>query len=135
MLKDFLQQVNAMKNRNKIHKKNFYNIVKADETMRLKQALNDLENNPDILQKVRVEFTKSYILMMMTHAHFEIASDILSEYDAYNTELLGKSNAVKRTMEDFLNSYEKKMAITLDGVMDSYDRVYPKVNNILDGKE
>lgn len=135
MHKDFLQQVNAMKNRNKIHKKNFYNIVKADETMRLKQAHKLLEDNHDILQKVRVEFTKAYILMVMTHAHFEIASDILSEYDAYNTELLGKSNAVKRTMNDFLDSYEKKMAITLEGFMDSYDILYPKINNILDGKE
>ena len=115
-------------------KQNERSIRRTIEAKQLADARARLDANENLMHKIRMSFSKAYVLMNMSHAFFDLAQDMLLDNDAYNTHLLGKSNAVKRAMEEYFDAYEKHLKITFDGFMPIYDRIFEQTNKILENE-
>lgn len=113
-------------------KQNKRSIRRTIESQQLTNACAKLKEDEQLMNLICMSFSKAYILFTMSHAFFELAQDTLLDNDAYNTHLLGKSNAVKKTMQEYFDAYEKHLKITQDGLADIYNTVYLQTNKILE---
>lgn len=104
---------------------------KAIESLQLRQAHDFLDKNPDLLKGIKVEFSKSYILMLMAQGHFEVAMNAMLEYGCYNSHLLEQRNKVSMSFDNFLEVFENKLVEGFDNFMDMYDIKYKQVNDVL----
>ncbi len=104
---------------------------KAIESQQLRKAHEFLTNHPNLLKGIKVEFSKSYILMQMAQNHFEVAMDAMLEHGCYNSHLLEQRNKVSMSFENFLQVFENKLVEGFDNFMDMYDIKYKQVNDIL----